>query len=292
MEIMNILKPIKYGWIDKKGNKYYNNDGDLCKNKEKAIELWLKSAALGSDQAIFNLAVCNHTGDGVKKNMNEAVELYRKAVDLGNLAAMNNLGKCYEIGDGVEKDYEKALELYDDDEISEAKKLFKESFQKGNMDSAYMLGIMYLDAYIDLGFKNQPVHEAKRYFEAGAKKGHKECKRELAIILTKEQEYDKAIINFLESGDYSKEEICKDNLDPMLRMKKCDELVDCESIINYLDTINSKCDREDINAVIIRNISRYIKLYDDRFLYKVNNEDEFQKIDENGVIYLPEEPIK
>ena len=29
MEIIDILKPIKYGWIDKKGNKYYGDDGDF-----------------------------------------------------------------------------------------------------------------------------------------------------------------------------------------------------------------------------------------------------------------------
>ncbi len=29
MKIMDILKPIKYGWIDKKGNRYYADEGDF-----------------------------------------------------------------------------------------------------------------------------------------------------------------------------------------------------------------------------------------------------------------------
>ncbi len=32
MKIMDILKPIKYGWIDKKGNKYYGDDGNFVKD--------------------------------------------------------------------------------------------------------------------------------------------------------------------------------------------------------------------------------------------------------------------
>ena len=30
--IMDILKPIKYGWIDKKGNKYYGDEGNFARD--------------------------------------------------------------------------------------------------------------------------------------------------------------------------------------------------------------------------------------------------------------------
>ena len=62
--------------------------------------------------AIRDLGVCFHEGDGVRADEKAAVRCYRLAAREGDHKSMYNLGLCYLDGDGVKPNTAKSLEWF------------------------------------------------------------------------------------------------------------------------------------------------------------------------------------
>ena len=95
------LAHFQHAWILDQENRF-----------SEAFAFYLKSARMGNPDAMYNLGICYHFGEGTTQNYDLAVYWYRKAAALGKQNAWNNLGICYRNGYGVIKDKERALELY------------------------------------------------------------------------------------------------------------------------------------------------------------------------------------
>lgn len=65
------------------------------------------------DKALFTLAEIYFNGDGVENNIDKAVELYERAADNDNLKAAYKLAKIYRDGIGVDKELEAAQKFFD-----------------------------------------------------------------------------------------------------------------------------------------------------------------------------------
>jgi TPR repeat protein len=76
------------------------------------VERLRAAAANGDSNAMYNLGVSYHDGQGVPRDYAQAVAWYRKAVDLGHVAAMNNLGFMHRNGQGMPQDYAQAAAWY------------------------------------------------------------------------------------------------------------------------------------------------------------------------------------
>ena len=71
----------------KLGCDYRDGTGGVAKNEAKAVECFVKGAALGSGAAQCNLGHCYSDGIGVARDMVKAVEWYTKAAKQGHVAA-------------------------------------------------------------------------------------------------------------------------------------------------------------------------------------------------------------
>lgn len=125
------------------GLKYWNGEG-VPSDKLIAKYWYEKAAALGNEDAIYNLGVGYeygefgyvdldrafsqyelaakkglvtgmaktglflHLGKGCSRNLEEAFRWFSKAAEGGNVGSMYNLGVCYYKGMGVKQDYLKA----------------------------------------------------------------------------------------------------------------------------------------------------------------------------------------
>ena len=88
--------------------------GDLdAKNKlAEKFERYRRASEAGDSTAMFNLAYCYRSGEGVERNWEEAFKWYRRSAEAGHLGAMNNLGGCYKEGKGVERSLEEAVKWF------------------------------------------------------------------------------------------------------------------------------------------------------------------------------------
>ena len=69
----------------KEANGYYYGLGDTLIDKERAAELYRKSADLGNDIAMIKLGMLYQLeNNGVKRDYSKAIELFRKALLLGH----------------------------------------------------------------------------------------------------------------------------------------------------------------------------------------------------------------
>ena len=74
------------------GAFYADGEYGLSKNIDKAIELFLRAAELGSINAHFNLGIAHHRGDGVQVDKEKTKHHYEKAVIAGHIRARHDLG--------------------------------------------------------------------------------------------------------------------------------------------------------------------------------------------------------
>ena len=81
--------------------------------------------------------------------------------------------------------YQKADDLVKSDKIKDAVPAFKMSLKNRNFDSAYRLGLIYLDCYEKLGLSQPDYTNALQYFQMGAMNNHPLCKKELGYIYIK-----------------------------------------------------------------------------------------------------------
>ena len=84
---------------------------DQAGKRREAFRLYRQAADMGHAQAMNNLGVFYHNGQGTKRSLAQAERWYRKAVDLGNAEAMLNLGSMYEYGQSVARDRPRAAGL-------------------------------------------------------------------------------------------------------------------------------------------------------------------------------------
>ena len=98
------------GYEDEKTGLFYPL---VKKNKEKALTLYTRGAALGEEGSMNFLGVLQFNSQST--NREQSVALIRKAAESGNNArALNNLSICFEHGyAGCEQNVEKALQLYE-----------------------------------------------------------------------------------------------------------------------------------------------------------------------------------
>ena len=85
---------------------------DNAKQYEKAFELYLKAADLGSALAQNNVGYAYLFGEGIVQDYAKAVYWLEKSAAQNFAGAYNNLGLCYSNGLGVVQDKYKALECY------------------------------------------------------------------------------------------------------------------------------------------------------------------------------------
>lgn len=78
----------------------------------KGIDMYERSAKLGSAEAYLSLGNLYYGGDEVSKDDNKAFKYYEKAARLNSPDGKNNLGAFYYDGIGCNKDISKAMSLY------------------------------------------------------------------------------------------------------------------------------------------------------------------------------------
>ncbi|KAJ1214479.1 hypothetical protein NDU88_002097 [Pleurodeles waltl] len=131
----------------------------IAKNAEAAVE-WYEKGALENEDPLtmYDYAIVLFKGHGVQKNAKLALKLMRKAAAQGSHQAVNGLGWYYH---ALKKNYTKAV------------KYWTKADKMGNVDSAYNLGVMYLDGIHPLQpGKNETL--AFEYIHRAAKGGHLE----------------------------------------------------------------------------------------------------------------------
>jgi TPR repeat protein len=105
-------KAVELGDADAMSNLGMNYDEGLgvAKDQAKAVALYQKSAEQDNAGAINNLGWAYERGiGGLPKDINKANELYLKSADLGEESAMFNYGESLLNGDGVAKNTTEAL---------------------------------------------------------------------------------------------------------------------------------------------------------------------------------------
>lgn len=73
------------------------------RNLERGLYWLEKAAAAGNPDAMCDLGVHHHEGDGVERDWKKAFEFYRAAAEQGFAHAEYHVGLCFKTGDGVER---------------------------------------------------------------------------------------------------------------------------------------------------------------------------------------------
>ena len=112
LRLLEVSKPIisqEYNIMLQEADKLFNfSTGD----KEKAVEIYKKSAAQGNMYAIAGLGLCYCYAKGVECDIKKGIELIKKAIKAGNPKGYNAMGLCYKRGIGVERNLEKSVEYF------------------------------------------------------------------------------------------------------------------------------------------------------------------------------------
>jgi hypothetical protein len=137
------------------GVLYHNGQG-VAQDYTKAREWYEKAAAKGDASAMFNLGVLYDNGFGVAQDYAKARAWYEKAAAKGQASAMFNLGLLYHNGHGVAKDYARAREW------------FEKAADEDNASAMFNLGVVY-----DYGFGVAQDHaKAREWYGKAAARGH------------------------------------------------------------------------------------------------------------------------
>jgi TPR repeat protein len=139
------------------------NTSKLIMDKDKAFQLYLKSAQLGNLQSMLKLAVYYYYGDGAPKDPSEAIKWYNKAADAGSSQAQDFIGNCYLNGIVISQNYQEAI------------RYFNRAAQQNNIDAINNLGILYMNG---VGV-SRDLKEAEKWFSKGAGFGDDTCRKNL-----------------------------------------------------------------------------------------------------------------
>ena len=102
-----------------------------ARDVRKAVELYERAAAAGSNYAVCQLARLFYYGNGVTTNYRYAMELFQRAGDAGNGDAAYHIGLMNFRGDGIAVDYCKAVES------------FAKAEKTGHAEAQFFLGVCY-----------------------------------------------------------------------------------------------------------------------------------------------------
>lgn len=196
--------------------------------------------------------------------------------------------------------FDRANEYLDEDDFEHAIPLFIESMNKGNIESAYTLGTLYLDCYEDLGLEKPDYDKAMSYLEIGVSKNDKNCQKALGELLAEVGEscadFLRAIHFLLLSENYKENEM-KDLIRKIYKSIDFSNSLNTEKIIcqmnEFIKIINDKDlknkFKECRNKVIIRYAQNIIEdsnsyeILKDRFSFFSPYLDEYFFIDMNKV---------
>jgi|GEM_PF-3099328 len=184
-----ILAEAGFSWGQYKiGNWYYYGTNGLSQNYAEALKWYTQAAKHNTEagaKAMNDIGVMYDKGHGVEKNKEVALQWYLKAAALGNEYALSNLGAIYYNGNVVRKNktlakdyYIKAVWAGKSDVATKLQSLFGMKLtklmkhtlaeaKKGNFEAQYRLGIWYRDGN---GLK-QDYAEARQWFELAAQHG-------------------------------------------------------------------------------------------------------------------------
>lgn len=90
-----------------------------------AVAEWVKPAAEGNPDALFNMGQAYRLGRGVEQDRERAVEYYQRAAEKGHLSATANLG----------------IVLFQDGKRTQALPYLRTAADRGDMRAAYVLGV-------------------------------------------------------------------------------------------------------------------------------------------------------
>ncbi|KAM4807645.1 protein sel-1 homolog 3 [Rhinophrynus dorsalis] len=126
---------------------YFWGQQGVSKNTKAAVEWYEKGALENEDPLLmYDYSVLLFKGDGVPKNKSLALKLMKKAAAKGQHEALNGLGWYYH---NFRKDY------------ANAAKYWRRAYDMGNVDSAFNLGVMYLNGI----YPGEPEINETRAFE-------------------------------------------------------------------------------------------------------------------------------
>uniref|UniRef100_A0A6I8QC19 Sel-1 suppressor of lin-12-like 3 n=1 Tax=Xenopus tropicalis TaxID=8364 RepID=A0A6I8QC19_XENTR len=126
---------------------YFWGQQGVTKNIKAALE-WYRRGALESEDPIimYDYAVILFKGEVIRKDMKLALKLMKKAAEKGKHEALNGLGWYYH---------------HFQNDFVNAAKYWKRAYDMGNPDSAYNLGVLYLNGV----FPGEPGVNETRAFE-------------------------------------------------------------------------------------------------------------------------------
>lgn len=138
---------------------YYSTDLVGEKNLISAVDWYEKAASKGHLNALYKLAMCYKTGDGIPTGPNPSysLRLLQKAAGKRHPLACFELANYYKNGEHVEKDLNTAIELY----------YF--ASQQGHTDAIYHLGLMYEQGGDGI---EKNIELARKYYITAAERGH------------------------------------------------------------------------------------------------------------------------
>eukprot|EP00930_Biecheleria_cincta_P077851 TRINITY_DN6516_c2_g1_i1.p1 TRINITY_DN6516_c2_g1~~TRINITY_DN6516_c2_g1_i1.p1 ORF type:complete len:340 (-),score=68.44 TRINITY_DN6516_c2_g1_i1:184-1203(-) len=172
------------------GNFYYNGDGGLKVNKQKAFKFWIAAADAGNVEAQVSLGSMLTQGDGVPKDWSRGIKYWEQAADGGDLKTQEHLASLYGVGELVPKDDAKAFKYLTkaskksvDSRFRVAQMLyhgvgttvnknksatmFRKLSEDGHLNATYYLGLQYANGE---GVK-QDGKKAMSLFDKAASKG-------------------------------------------------------------------------------------------------------------------------
>lgn len=89
---------------------YGNRDIGIKKDMRRAVRL-LKQAALGSNRAMYDLAVLMYNGEGIRRTTKGAFRLFERSARNGCVAAMIAQAQCLYYGIGTPKNKRRAARI-------------------------------------------------------------------------------------------------------------------------------------------------------------------------------------
>lgn len=151
-----------------RGVMYYDKGSEALSYADyaEALKWFNKAADLGNANAMYNIGLLYHEGNGVVKNPAEAEKWYKKAADRGNVSAMKYFGWYY-YGYGGSRNPAEAL------------KWFKKAANHGDAVAMNTIGLMYVNGY---GVARDYV-EAIKWFKKAADLGYAQSMRNLAHFI-------------------------------------------------------------------------------------------------------------
>lgn len=171
-------------------HEYRDGSKNVAQNYELAAKYYGKAASAGNAEALYNLALLNENGLGVKKDFKTAFNLLKQAAqksptrklagneipNVGVAEAEHSLGIFYQKGIYIEKNIEIAIEWYN------------RAIEHGNDSAANNLGALYTS------HKPYDLEKAERLFILAHKRGDNNAITNLVDLYIAKNEPDKALL--------------------------------------------------------------------------------------------------